>query len=195
MEGVAMPRVPFVRKHGRRAEKDRVHQMVDDGDLEGLVELLNEQAGTRVAEVDQGGIRSIPGATNTDLDELRRLAQEDPGRALDLVRGPPLLGIEGSWAGPLRAQIQTEIVVAAHAACRLDPTNAAEYLRKGLVGAPGDTSLWIALLSVAGQAGSMPALEMVYGWALDTFASAGPGTVPTEITREFALWQRNLRSG
>jgi hypothetical protein len=41
----------------------------------------------------------------------------------------------------VRAQIQAEIVAAAHAACRLDPANAAEYVRKGLVGAPGDASL------------------------------------------------------
>jgi hypothetical protein len=59
--------------------------------------------------------------------------------------GPPLAGVQADWAGPIRSQVQSEIVAAAHAACRLDPANRAEYLRKGLLGAPSDASLWIAL--------------------------------------------------
>jgi hypothetical protein len=171
MEGMAMPRPPFVRKSHRRVEEDYVHSLLDEGDLEGLAEFVNEQAGTLVVEAVQAGIRWIPGSAKTDLDEFRRLVREDPGGALDLVRGPPLAGVDASWAVPLRAQVQAEIVAAAHAACRLDSTNAAEYVRKGLVGAPGDASLWIALLGVAGKAKSIRAVDMVYESARDTYAT------------------------
>jgi hypothetical protein len=191
---MAMPRSPFVRKRRRRAEEDYVHSLLDEGDLEGLAELINGHAGVRVVEVVEEGIQWIPGSANTDLDEFRRRAREDPGGALDLVQGPPLAGVGAPWAVPVRAQIQAEIVAAAHAACRLDPTNAAEYVRKGLIGAPGDASLWIALLGVAGRAKSVRALEMAYEWARDTYATAGPGTVPPEVTRQYALWQRKLHS-
>lgn len=189
-----MSRTPFDRKRRLRAEEDRVHRLLDEGDIEGLAELLNDHTGARVAEVNQEGIGLIPGAIDSDLHEFRRLVLEDPSRALDLVRGPPLAGVDADWAGPIRSQIQTEIVVAAHAACRLDPPNAAEYLRKGLVGAPSDASLWIALFGVAGKSKSLRALEMAYGWARDTYATAGPRTVPTEVTREYELWKRKLRS-
>lgn len=67
-------------------------------------------------------------------------------------------------------------------------------MRKGLVVAPGDASLWIALLGVAGKAKSIRAVEMAYESARDTYATAGPGTVPTEVTRQYALWLRKLRS-
>jgi hypothetical protein len=169
--------------------------MLDEGDLVGLADLLNEQFGTRVAEVDAQGIRAVPGAADSDLAQFRRQVREDPAGALELVRGPPLDGVDAPWAAPMRAQIQTEIVAAAHAACRLDPANAAEYLRMGLRGAPGNASLWIALLGVAGRAKSMQAVEIVYGWACDTYTTAGPGTVPTDIQREYARWRRELPSG
>lgn len=122
-----MPRPPFARKRRRRADEDYVRSLLEEGDLEGLAELINGQAGAPVVEVDLEGIRWIPGSANTDLDEFRRLVREDPGAALDLIRGPPLAGVDASWATPVRAQIQT--------ACRLDPTNGAEYLRKALIGA------------------------------------------------------------
>jgi hypothetical protein len=40
----------------------------------------------------------------------------------------------------------------------------------------------------------MRALEMAYGWERDTYATAGPGTVPPEVTRQYAPWQRKLHS-
>jgi hypothetical protein len=190
-----MPKGSSGRKGRRRAEERQVHRMLDEGDLDGLADLLNEQFGTRVAEVNAEGIRAVPGAVDSDLAEFRRRVREDPAGALELVRGPPLDGLDAPWAASQRAQIQIEIVAAAHAACRLDPTNAAEYLRMGLGGAPGDASLWIALLGVAGRSKSVQAVEMVYGWARDTYATAGPGTVPTAIEREYAQWRRKLPSG
>ena len=118
--------------------------------------------------------------------------REDPGAALNLVRGPPLQGLDAPWAAAVREQLQVEIVAAAHAAYRLDPAHTAEHLRKGLLGAPGDASLWIALLGVAGRADSMEALEMAYGWACDTFATAGPGIVPADVERAYAHWRAEL---
>jgi hypothetical protein len=168
--------------------------MLDEGDLEGLADLMNESFGRRVAEVTAEGLGLVPGAIDSDVTQFRRRVREDPTWALDLVRGPPLQGLDAPWAVPLREQIQEEIVAAAHAACRLDPANTAEHLRKGLRGAPGDASLWIALFGVAGRAGSMQALEMAYGWARDTFATAGPGTVPADVEREYAHWRRELTS-
>jgi hypothetical protein len=192
-----MPRAPFARKRRQRsqerADEKLVHRLLEEGDLDGLAHLLNERVGGRVAEVNQEGIQLPPGAVHSDVHEFLRRVREDPVGALDLVRGRPLEGIDAPWAVPLREQLQTEIVAAAHAACRLDPGNTADYLRKGLVGAPGDASLWIALLGCAGKAKSMPALEMAYRWARDTYATAGPGTVPTVVTREYEHWQRKLR--
>jgi hypothetical protein len=178
----------------RRREEKRVHALLDEGDLEGLADLLNEYAGARVAEVDEEGIGLVPGAVASDLHEFRRRVREDPGGALDLVRGPPLAGIDSAWAVPMREEIQGEIVAAAHAACRLDPSNAADYLRQGLTGAPYDATLWIALLGWAGKSRSMRALDMAYGWAREQFSTAAPGTVPTDITREYEHWQRKLRA-
>ncbi|HWF15041.1 MAG TPA: hypothetical protein VG244_02555 [Acidimicrobiales bacterium] len=178
----------------RHREEKRVHALLDEGDLEGLADLLNDYAGAQVAEVDHEGLGLIPGTVASDLDEFRQRVREDPGGALDLVRGPPLGGVDWPWAVPLRAEIQSEIAAAAHAACRLDPTNAADYLRKGLTGAPHDVSLWIALLGLAGRGRSIRAVEMAYGWARDTFATGVPDTVPTDITREYERWQRKLRS-
>lgn len=192
-----MPGAHFAPKRRQRAQvraaEKLVHRLLDQGDLDGLADLMNECMDGRVAEVNPEGIGLIPGVVHSDIDEFRRRVREDPGGALDLVRGRPLAGIDVPWAAPLREQLQTEIAAAAHAACRLDPENAAEYLRRGLVGAPGDASLWIALLGSAGRAKSMPALEMAYGWARDTYATAGPGTVPTVVTREYEHWQRKLR--
>jgi hypothetical protein len=193
---LAIRGTPFARNRRQRAQERAdeklVHRLLDEGDLDGLADLLNECAGGRVAEVTGEGIGLIPGALHSDLGEFRRRVQEDPGGALNLVRGRPLEGIDAPWTLRLRPHIQTEIAAAAHAACRLDPENTAEYLRKGLLGAPGDTSLWIALLGWAGSAQSMPALEMAYGWARDTYATAGPGTVPTAVTREYEHWRRKL---
>ena len=169
--------------------------MLDDGDLDGLADLLNEHVGKRVAEVHAEGIRIVPGALDSDLAQFRRQVREDPAGALELVRGPPLDGFDAPWAAPMRAQIQTEIVAAAHSACRLDPANEAEYLRMGLLGAPGDASLWIALLGAAGSARSMQALDMAYAWARDTYATAGPGAVPADIQHEYARWRRKLTPG
>ena len=184
----------FGRKRRRRAEEERVRRMLDEGDLEGLADLMNEHFGAGVVDVQPEGIGLIPGAVDSDLILFRRRVREDPGAALNLVRGPPLQDMDAPWAVALREQIQSEIVAAAHGACRLDPANRAEHLRKGLLGAPGDASLWIALFGVAGRSGSVQALEMAYGWARDTFSKAGPGSVPADIEHEYAHWRRELAS-
>ncbi len=178
-----MPKKQPARRRGSDIE-NRVHQLIADGDLEALAELVNEQVGSRVVEVDAGGIRSAVGEVATDLDEFRRRLREDPGGALDLVRGPPLAGVDAAWAIPIRAQIRSEIADAAYAACRLDPANSADYLWKALVAAPGNSSLWIARMRVAGESGSMSDLEMVYGNARATYASAGGRYFPWALAPE-----------
>lgn len=180
------------KKRRRRAEDELVSRLLENGDLDGLADLLNDYAGRPVADVTDEGLGLIPGAVESDLYEFRRRVREDPGGALDLVRGVPLAGLDAPWAVPLRAEIQAEIVAAAHAACRLDPTNTAEYLRQGLTGAPLDASLWIALFGVARR--SKPALDMAYGWARDTYATAAPGAVPADVTREYERCLRALRA-
>ena len=182
----------FGRKRRQRADEERVWRMLEEDDLEGLAELMNEYFGTPVVDVNADGLGVIPGAIASDVILFRRRVREDPGAALNLVRGPPLQNVDAPWASAEREQLQSEIVAATHAACRLDPANTAEYLRKGLRGAPGDPSLWIALFGVAGRAGSIQALEMAYGWARDTFATAGPGSVPADVEREYADWRREL---
>jgi hypothetical protein len=184
----------FDRKRRRSAEEERVRRMLDEGDLEGLADLMNEHFAARVVDVQPEGIGLIQGAVESDVILFRRRVREDPAAALNLVRGPPLQNMDTPWAVAVREQLQAEIVAAAHAACRLDPANTAEHLRKGLLGAPGDATLWIGLFGVAGRSGSVQALEMAYGWARDTYATAGPGTVPADVEREYAHWRRELAS-
>ncbi len=94
----------------------------------------------------------------------------------------------------MREEIQAEIVATAHSACRLDPANAAEYLRKGLTGAPDNSSLWIALLDLGGRAGSRQAVHLAYRMSRDTYAAGGDGRVPQVVTRSYERWQQTLRS-
>lgn len=174
-----------------RGDEDQLDRLIDSGDLVSLAELLNRECGAEVVTVDDGGIRLVDGVT-TDVEQFRRLAPEDPGAALALVRGVPLGNIESDWAVPFRAELQAEIVAAAHSACRLDPDNATDYLRQGLTGAPGDPSLWIALLGVAGRSGSVEALELGYKMAGETYETGTPSTVPLEVQREYLGWRERL---
>ena len=96
-----MARAPFDRQRRRSAEDEQFDRLLDAGDLEGLADLLNEQFGSRVAEVVEGKIRMIPGAVNSDVGVFRRLVREDPGGALDLVRETPHSG-SPCFAGPER---------------------------------------------------------------------------------------------
>lgn len=180
---------------------EQVWDLLRADDLEGLADLMNAWAGSKIVEVDEEGIGIVKGVEITDVQRFRRLAREDPAAALNLVRGPPSIGEDSAWpeigydspwAEEARQEFQAEIVATAHSACRLDPANAADYLRQGLTGAPADTSLWISLFDVAMRAGSKRALDMAYGWAEQTYATGGDGTVPAVVTDAYERWRAEL---
>jgi hypothetical protein len=173
---------------------EQVWELLRADDLEGLADLMNTWAGSKIVEVDEDGIGIVKGFEITEVQRFRRLAREDPAAALNLVRGPPSIGCDSSWpeigydspwAEEARKEFQAEIVATAHSACRLDPAHAADYLRQGLTGAPADTSLWISLFDVAIRGGSRRALDMAYGWAEKTYATGGDGTVPAVVRHAY----------
>ena len=66
----------FDRKRRRSAEEERVRRMLDEGDLEGLADLMNEHFGARVVDVQPEGIGLIPGAVESDVILFRRRVRE-----------------------------------------------------------------------------------------------------------------------
>jgi hypothetical protein len=82
-----------------------------------------------------------------DWDAFLRLIDADPARALDLVAGEPLEGVEAEWALPWRVDMGQRIASCALEVARGHLNNgdisaARETARRGLRAAPYDDNLW-----------------------------------------------------
>jgi nucleoid-associated protein YgaU/DNA-binding SARP family transcriptional activator len=131
---------------------------------------------------------------------LRRAAEalDDPNdaaarleRALELVRGEPLLGAGRSyaWTAPLATTVVVAVVDAADELGEIrlsmgDPRGAERAARAGLAAAPGEERLYRILMRAAAALDSKPMIERLYRELLDVLADPDVGIEPAATISE-----------